>query len=219
MSCNYCVCGVCVCVCVWLGGFHTCAVVGARSVHGGFRRVIDNTPHPLPVLLVVDHLGACADVPDTDRPLVVTGGQMILVIRIEEHTAEKVQSNSETGKKFLAEKKEPHLSLAWHVISLMGKCLWNPVLFLSVLKLYIWREGEEIREWETMCRCKFVGRDAKKKQTFHRQWAYWVSHTSCSIFCHQVSMASQVSMCSLYTAPYPHPNPLLLPTPFLGLLW
>ena len=43
--------------------------------------IIDDTPNPLHVLLEVDHLGACADVPDTDTPLAVTGGQLTLLVR------------------------------------------------------------------------------------------------------------------------------------------
>ena len=61
------------------------------------------------MLLVVDHLGACADVPDTDTPLIVAGGQLILVVRIEEHRAgecEKVyMATFETGK-ILAEQQQ-----------------------------------------------------------------------------------------------------------------
>ena len=65
----------------------TCAVIGARGIHGRLRWVVDDAPDPLAVLLVVDHLGPCVDIPDTDTPFVVTGGKMVLVVRIEEYRA------------------------------------------------------------------------------------------------------------------------------------
>ena len=95
LSDSYYVYSVCVCVCVCN---NTCAVVGARSVHGGFSWIIDNAPYSLSVFLVVDHLCTRVDVPNTDTPLVVTGGQLVLVVRIEEHGAGECERAAVTLK-------------------------------------------------------------------------------------------------------------------------
>jgi hypothetical protein len=63
----------------------TCAVIRARGVHSWLRWVVDDAPDPLAVLLVVDHLDPCVDVPDTHTPFIVAGGKMVLVVGIEEY--------------------------------------------------------------------------------------------------------------------------------------
>lgn len=85
---------LCVCECVYVCHPHslitsslTCTVVRARGIHGGFCRVIDDAPHPAAVLLMVDDPLARVDVPETHTTLVVAGGKLVLVIRIEEHGA------------------------------------------------------------------------------------------------------------------------------------
>ena len=65
----------------------TCVVIGARGVHGWLCYVVDDAPDPLVVLLVVDHLSPCVDIPDTDSSLIVARGKMVLVVGIEEYRA------------------------------------------------------------------------------------------------------------------------------------